>query len=564
MSQHDYDIANQSFPAFRTDLNNVLSAINSSNSGSSRPSGAVEGTIWLDTSGAATAQLLKMYDGADDILLGTINFTANTIDWADSASEVSLAGVETLTNKTLTSPKINEDVVVTSTATELNKLDALSRGSILYGNASAATTVLTKGTVGQVLTSDGTDISWDDVSGGTSWQSSIVTASTLTAVAGEGYPINTTSNACTVTLPSSASVGDQVQIVDYAGTFATNNITLTSSLNIEGGGGDKILTTNREGVIITYVDVTQGWVATTGVNSGNQAIDPIQYSADFLVIAGGGSGAICNGSNPGGGGGGAGGYRNSFNSESSGGGASAESSLTFNAGTTYTITVGAGGATKVHTGSLADGNSGVNSSIAGSGITTITSNGGGGGGAPGVSGGSGGGATASGNQTGGSGTTNQGFDGGDVPNSASNRNAGAGGGGAGAVGSNVNSGGTTGVGGNGGAGVANTITGSSVTRGGGGGGAGNVGAIGTGGSGGGGNGANNSTNSVAGTANTGGGGGGGNATGTYNGQAGGSGVVILSMLDADYSGTTTGSPTVATGVSGKTVLTFNGDGSYTA
>ena len=453
---------------------------------------------------------------------------------------------------------------VTATAAELNKLDALSRGSIIYGNDSAATTVLTKGTVGQVLTSDGTDISWDDVSGGTSWQSSIVTASTLTAVAGEGYPINTTSNACTVTLPSSASVGDQVQIVDYAGTFATNNITLTSSLNIEGGGGDKILTTNREGVIITYVDVTQGWVATTGVNSGNQAIDPIQYSADFLVIAGGGSGAICNGSNPGGGGGGAGGYRNSFNSESSGGGASAESSLTFNAGTTYTITVGAGGATKVHTGSLADGNSGVNSSIAGSGITTITSNGGGGGGAPGVSGGSGGGATASGNQTGGSGTTNQGFDGGDVPNSASNRNAGAGGGGAGAVGSNVNSGGTTGVGGNGGAGVANTITGSSVTRGGGGGGAGNVGAIGTGGSGGGGNGANNSTNSVAGTANTGGGGGGGNATGTYNGQAGGSGVVILSMLDADYSGTTTGSPTVATGVSGKTVLTFNGDGSYTA
>jgi len=137
MAQHDYNIANASFPTVRTDINNVLSAINSTNSGSSRPSSAVAGTIWLDTSGAATAQLLKMYDGAADILLGTINFTANTIDWADSASEVSLAGVETLTNKTLTSPKINEDVVVTSTATELNKLDALSRGSILYGNASA-------------------------------------------------------------------------------------------------------------------------------------------------------------------------------------------------------------------------------------------------------------------------------------------------------------------------------------------------------------------------------------------------------------------------------------------
>ena len=64
MSQHDYDIANQSFPAFRTDLNNVLGAINSSNSGTSRPSGAVSGTIWLDTTSASTPTL-KYYDGAN-------------------------------------------------------------------------------------------------------------------------------------------------------------------------------------------------------------------------------------------------------------------------------------------------------------------------------------------------------------------------------------------------------------------------------------------------------------------------------------------------------------------
>jgi hypothetical protein len=85
MAQHDYNIANDSFPTVRTDINNVLSAINSSNSGTSRPSSAVAGTIWLDTSGAATAQLLKMYDGAADITLGTVNFTANTVDWSDSS-----------------------------------------------------------------------------------------------------------------------------------------------------------------------------------------------------------------------------------------------------------------------------------------------------------------------------------------------------------------------------------------------------------------------------------------------------------------------------------------------
>jgi len=37
MAQHDYDIANQSFPSFRSDLNSVLEAINTSNSGTSRP-----------------------------------------------------------------------------------------------------------------------------------------------------------------------------------------------------------------------------------------------------------------------------------------------------------------------------------------------------------------------------------------------------------------------------------------------------------------------------------------------------------------------------------------------
>ena len=85
MAQHDYDIANQSFPAFRTDLNGVLEAINTSNSGTSRPSGAVAGTIWLDTSGGATAHILKFYDGGADINLATINTTANTVDFTDSS-----------------------------------------------------------------------------------------------------------------------------------------------------------------------------------------------------------------------------------------------------------------------------------------------------------------------------------------------------------------------------------------------------------------------------------------------------------------------------------------------
>ena len=69
---------------------------------------------------------------------------------------------------TSTTAELNILDGVTSTAAELNLLDALDRGSILYGNASGATAVLGQGTNGQVLTSDGTDISWAAASGGIS------------------------------------------------------------------------------------------------------------------------------------------------------------------------------------------------------------------------------------------------------------------------------------------------------------------------------------------------------------------------------------------------------------
>ena len=92
MAQHDMNIANQGFPAFRSDLNNALASINSTHSGSSTPSGAVAGTIWLDTTNA-TNPTLKFYDGADNISLATIDYSANTVDWLDSS--VSITGLST-------------------------------------------------------------------------------------------------------------------------------------------------------------------------------------------------------------------------------------------------------------------------------------------------------------------------------------------------------------------------------------------------------------------------------------------------------------------------------------
>ena len=70
--------------------------------------------------------------------------------------------------------------------------------------------------------------------GGVSWQD-IETGSTMTAVAGKGYWIDTSSNACTITLPSSADNGDEIIFVDYDRTWGTNAITLDSNgLNYQG------------------------------------------------------------------------------------------------------------------------------------------------------------------------------------------------------------------------------------------------------------------------------------------------------------------------------------------
>ena len=268
----------------------------------------------------------------------------------------------------------------------------------------------------------------------------------------------------------------------------------------------------------------------------NQTVET--YNISYVIVAGGGSGGGASAANTGGGG--AGGYRSSYASESSGGGASTLTPIVGLPGTTYTITVGAG--------APSNNTNGSDSSIVGGADSISCTGGGAGGHTPALAAGTGGsgGGRCSGATYAGGGAVGQGYNGG-----LSDASNGGGGGGAAEEGSTDSMG-------FGGDGVTSYITGSGVTRAGGGGGGGT--GAGTGGDGGGGDGGTGT--GANGSVNT-GGGGGGQVTVTSS-ALGGSGVVILSMPDASYSGTTTGSPTVATGVSGNTVLTFNSSGSYTA
>ena len=159
MAQHDYDIANQGFPAFRSDLNNVLEAINTNNSGSSRPSSAVAGTIWLDTTNA-TNPTLKLYDGADDISLATFDYSANTVNWLDSV----VSGGDVVDD---TTPQLGGNLDVNG-----NSIVSVSNGNISITPDGTGKVIIdglshptADGTNGQALVTDGAgNLSFGDVS----------------------------------------------------------------------------------------------------------------------------------------------------------------------------------------------------------------------------------------------------------------------------------------------------------------------------------------------------------------------------------------------------------------
>ena len=365
MAQHDYVIANQGFPAFRSDLNVALSAIVSNNSGATQPSTMYAYQMWYETD----TNIWQMRNADNDawIPLATFNQTNNTVNFTDSSATV--AGISTSASATvmtlangsvainpagfvsvggeatqageirfledtdnganyiaLRAGTISSNVTLTlPTAAGSNGQFLKTDGSgnlsfatvstaaggsntqIQYNNSGAfagdADLVWTAGTgliinsqkelrladsddsayvglksaatvsssytltlpaatgsANQILTTNGSGVlSFADNSGGTSWQA--VKTSTYTASAGEGVFANTTGGAFTVNLPASPSLGDEVSIKDYAGTFDTNNLTVgRNSQPIEGVAADLTVSIERAGFTLAYSDSTQGWL----------------------------------------------------------------------------------------------------------------------------------------------------------------------------------------------------------------------------------------------------------------------------------------------------------------
>ncbi len=157
----DFTIANQSFPNFRTDLNTVLGAINSSNSGTSRPSSATTGTFWLDTTNSGSNLLvLKFFDGSDDITFATFNTSSNTVDVSDSASDLvgdttpQLGGdLDVNGNDIVSTSNADIDIIPNGTG-DVN----LGADTVQIGDNNANATLTTQGTGDLILnTNNGTN-----------------------------------------------------------------------------------------------------------------------------------------------------------------------------------------------------------------------------------------------------------------------------------------------------------------------------------------------------------------------------------------------------------------------
>ena len=449
-------------------------------------------------------------------------------------------------------------------------------GTVTLGDSGDTFTIPSGATITNAGTASGFG-----ATGETSWDTTVKTTGTFTATAGVGYFLNTTGGIITVNL-AAGTAGDSVALADYAGTWQTNNVTVSPNGSEFIGGVNANVTLNTEGQAVTfvYIDGTQGWVnvldSTSNVRGNPYMVATVSGACNtlatapdcanvkiakfvgpgtftvcaaaacaannvvsYMVVAGGGGGGVQ------GGGGGAGGYREVVSPSSPYTGSpldvypNAPNRITVTA-TGYPIVVGASGAGACFP-SPRMGSKGSTSTF-----STIDSAGGGGGkgyslpaatAAPGfMNGGSGGAGGAGGGCSNPAGTGNtppvtpsQGTNGGTSSGDSPPGFNGAGGGGATAAGTP-----TPGTGGGtaGGAGATTSIDGTPTARAGGGGGGGWEGTPpGPASAGGGAGGSGPSNVGGAGTINTGGGGGSSMspcAAGyTAKGGAGGSGIVVI-------------------------------------
>jgi len=232
------------------------------------------GTSILDTNAKELFLLTATTDAVNEFTVANAATTNGPTLSATGESNVPINITPKGTGDVFINPPTSGSLIVKGNATQGGKLKLFEDTDLGAYHTGFTTGNLTEdivytlpladaGTSGDALTSNASGtLSWTTMSGGTSWQA-VETGATMTAVAGNGYFIDTTSNACNVTLPS-GTLSDEVSLVDYAGTFDSNNLTVTpaSGEKIQGESADTTLTSavERSAFTLVYSGASQGWL----------------------------------------------------------------------------------------------------------------------------------------------------------------------------------------------------------------------------------------------------------------------------------------------------------------
>ena len=282
MSQHDFTIANQSFPGFRSDLNNALQALVTHSSGSSAPSPTFTYQIWVDTSSAPA--VLKLRNGDNDawISLGNID---NGLDSFSLTGSVALTGTSTAQT-----PSASDDS--TKIATTAFVRDIIPTGVIVMWSGSIASIP-----AGWYLC-DGSNGTPDLRNKFVIAASADDSGTAKTAVTGSATQSGGSKDAITVSHTHSTSVTDAghrhfaAAGVDAASVFP--NFTVTSGNQMAAGNGSS---GGFERYILTGVSddasVARTSAASTGISvsntstgsSGTNANLPPYYALAYIMKA---------------------------------------------------------------------------------------------------------------------------------------------------------------------------------------------------------------------------------------------------------------------------------------
>jgi hypothetical protein len=275
MAQHDMNIANQGFPAFRSDLNDALAALVSNSSGSSQPATMFAHQWWVDTN--ADPSVLKIRNADNDAWI-----TIGTIDQTDDKFNLTVAG----------------------TLSALGNV-SFDGGSLVFNESGADRDARFEGDTDANLLF--TDASTDRVGIGTNTPTEKLDVAGIGRVEGSMKVAGTSSAGADIKLYEDTDNG-----TNYVGFKAPASVTadLLWTLPATDGDADQVLKTDGAGAL--------GWASAGGGGGGGANAQVFTANGTFTiptgvtalkvtVVGGGGNGGLASGEDAGAGGGGGGG-----------------------------------------------------------------------------------------------------------------------------------------------------------------------------------------------------------------------------------------------------------------